>query len=78
MVAFEGIVPSLDRRYRETESPLQSERIEEYMTLRPCPACNGARLKPESLAVTVGGINIDHGHRAVGARGARLDRRASS
>jgi excinuclease ABC subunit A len=59
MMAFEGIVPGLERRYRETESALMKERIEGYMTQRPCPACKGARLKPESLAVTVGGVNID-------------------
>ena len=63
MMAFEGIIAGLDRRYRETESSLQRERIEEYMTLRPCPTCNGARLKPESLAVTVANINI---HTATG------------
>jgi excinuclease ABC subunit A len=58
MLAFEGIVPSLQRRYRETDSAQQRERIEEYMSFRPCPACEGARLKPEVLAVTVGGLNI--------------------
>jgi excinuclease ABC subunit A len=58
MLTFEGIVPSLERRYRETDSSQQRERIEEYMSFRPCPACNGARLKPEVLAVTVGGLNI--------------------
>jgi excinuclease ABC subunit A len=58
MLAFEGIVPSLQRRYRETDSGQQRERIEEYMSFRPCPACNGARLKPEVLAVTVGGLNV--------------------
>ena len=58
MLAFEGIVPSLERRYRETDSGQQRERIEEYMSFRPCPACQGARLKPEVLAVTVGGLNI--------------------
>src|SRR6185503_19792779 len=58
MLAFEGIVPSLERRYRETDSAYQKERIEEYMTLRPCPECHGARLKPTSLAVTVGDRNI--------------------
>jgi excinuclease ABC subunit A len=46
------------RRSRETDSSQQRERIEEYMSLRPCPVCNGARLKPEVLAVTVGGKNI--------------------
>jgi excinuclease ABC subunit A len=58
MLAFEGIVPSLQRRYRETDSSQQRERIEEYMSFRPCPACGGARLKPEVLAVTVGARNI--------------------
>ncbi len=58
MLAFEGIVPSLERRYKETDSSQQRERIEEYMSFRPCPACNGARLKPEVLAVTVGERNI--------------------
>jgi excinuclease ABC subunit A len=54
MLAFEGIVPSLERRYRDTDSSQQRERIEEYMSFRPCPVCKGARLKPEVLAVTVG------------------------
>src|SRR5581483_1714716 len=58
MIAFEGIVSSLQRRYRETDSSSQRERIEEYMAFRPCPVCKGARLKPEVLAVTVGGRNI--------------------
>ncbi|MDX6544720.1 MAG: excinuclease subunit, partial [Gaiellales bacterium] len=58
MLAFEGIVPGLERRYRETDSALQKERIEEYMTLKPCPQCKGARLRDTSLAVTVGGLNI--------------------
>jgi excinuclease ABC subunit A len=58
MLAFEGLVPSLERRYRETDSSQQRERIEEYMSFRPCPACKGARLKPEVLAVTVGDRNI--------------------
>ena len=50
---FEGIVPNLERRYRETESDIAREKIEEYMTLRPCPECKGARLRPESRAVLV-------------------------
>jgi excinuclease ABC subunit A len=57
-MAFEGIVKSLERRYRETDSAQQRERIEEYMSFRPCPACAGARLKPEVLAVTVGEFSI--------------------
>jgi excinuclease ABC subunit A len=55
---FEGILPNLERRYRETDSDLAREKIEEYMSLRPCPACKGARLKPESRAVLVGGVAI--------------------
>src|SRR3989440_331804 len=58
MLSFEGIVPSPDGRYRETDSSQQRERIEEYMSFRPCPVCKGARLKPEVLAVTVGGLSI--------------------
>jgi excinuclease ABC subunit A len=58
MLAFDGIVASLERRYKETDSSQQRERIEEYMSFRPCPVCKGARLKPEVLAVTVGGISI--------------------
>jgi excinuclease ABC subunit A len=55
---FEGIVPNLERRYRETDSDLAREKIEEYMSLVPCPACKGARLRPESRAVLVGGVAI--------------------
>ena len=57
-MAFEGIVRNLERRYRETDSGQQRERIEEYMSFRPCPECHGARLKPAVLAVTVGGRSI--------------------
>src|SRR5439155_6193229 len=55
---FEGIVPNLQRRYRETDSEWTRERIEEFMSVRPCPACGGARLRPESRAVLVGGTSI--------------------
>jgi excinuclease ABC subunit A len=58
MLSFEGIVKSLERRYRETDSSQIRERLEEYMSFRACPACGGARLKPEVLAVTIGGRNI--------------------
>ncbi len=58
MTIFEGIVPNLERRYRETDSEYMRAWIEEYMAERPCPACNGARLKPSTLAVRVGGLNI--------------------
>jgi excinuclease ABC subunit A len=58
MLSFEGLVSNLQRRYRDTDSSSMRERIEEYMSFRPCPECNGARLKPEVLAVTVGDLNI--------------------
>ena len=57
-MAFEGILRNLERRYRETDSGQQRERIEEYMSFRPCPDCHGARLKPAVLAVTVGDRSI--------------------
>jgi excinuclease ABC subunit A len=66
---FEGIIPSLERRYRETDSDFAREKIEEYMTLRPCPECEGARLRPESRAVLVAGTPI-HEFTALSARAA--------
>ncbi|HEX6752231.1 MAG TPA: excinuclease ABC subunit UvrA [Solirubrobacterales bacterium] len=57
-VRFEGIVNQLQRRYEETDSEVNRERIESYMAEQPCPDCDGARLRPESLAVKVGGISI--------------------
>jgi excinuclease ABC subunit A len=55
---FEGIIPSLERRYRETGSDGMKEQYEEYMTETPCEACHGQRLKPEALCVTVGERSI--------------------
>ena len=55
---YEGIVPWLQRRHTESESDWSREQVEQYMREVACPACGGARLKPESLAVTVGGMNI--------------------
>ena len=55
---FEGVIPDLERRYKETESEYIREEIQEYMSMTPCPACKGARLKPESLSVKVGGKSI--------------------
>ncbi len=55
---FEGIIPNLERRYKETDSEFSREKIEEYMSVRPCPACKGSRLRPESRAVLVGGLGI--------------------
>ena len=57
-VRFEGIVNNLGRRYDETDSDAVRERVEGYMAEQPCPDCGGARLRPESLAVQVGGISI--------------------
>ncbi len=56
---FEGIVKNLERRYRETDSEWTREKIEEFMSLRACPVCGGARLRAESRAVTVGGTRIE-------------------
>jgi excinuclease ABC subunit A len=56
--AFEGVVPWLERRHTDAESDRSRELIEGYMREVPCPACGGARLRPASLAVTVGGANI--------------------
>ncbi|MET0305484.1 MAG: excinuclease ABC subunit UvrA [Solirubrobacterales bacterium] len=57
-VRFEGIVNNLERRYEETDSESNRERIESYMAEQPCPDCKGARLRPESLGVTVGGLSL--------------------
>jgi len=55
---YEGVIPNLERRYRETSSDYIRREIDRYMAPRLCPACKGKRLKPESLAVTVGGLSI--------------------
>ncbi|HVR47884.1 MAG TPA: excinuclease ABC subunit UvrA [Candidatus Binatia bacterium] len=57
--SFEGVVNNLQRRYKETSSEYVKEEIEKFMSASTCPACHGARLKPEALAVTVGGRNVD-------------------
>jgi excinuclease ABC subunit A len=57
--SFEGVVNNLQRRYAETSSESVKEDIERYMSASNCPSCKGARLKPEALAVTIGGVNID-------------------
>lgn len=57
-VAFEGLIRNVERRYRETGSELSKQEYETFMQITPCPACHGQRLKPESLAVTVGEKNI--------------------
>lgn len=55
---FEGVIPNLERRYRETQSDWSKQDIEGYMRNVPCPVCRGKRLKPETLAVTVGEKSI--------------------
>jgi excinuclease ABC subunit A len=55
---FEGVVPQLRRQHTTSMSSAVRESVEQYMSLRPCPTCDGARLKPEVLAVTVGGLSI--------------------
>ncbi len=55
---YEGIIPNLERRFKETESEFIREDLQKYMAPRPCPTCHGARLKPEALAVTIAGRNI--------------------
>ena len=56
--AFEGVANNLERRYQETQSDASRREIEEFMGECPCPACGGRRLRPEALAVTVGGLSI--------------------
>lgn len=56
--AFEGVIPNLERRYRETSSEYIRNKISEFMSDRPCPTCHGSRLRPEALAVTIGDRNI--------------------
>ncbi len=56
--AFEGVVPNLERRFRETESEFIKTELNKYMSVLPCPTCSGTRLKPESLAVTIADKNI--------------------
>jgi excinuclease ABC subunit A len=58
MSPFEGVVPNLERRYLETESEEIRSWLGQFMTMRPCPTCRGARLRPETLAVKVGGRSI--------------------
>jgi excinuclease ABC subunit A len=56
---YEGVIPMLERRHKETDSPAIRAEIEKYMSVHPCPACNGRRLRPEALAVTVKNKAID-------------------
>jgi excinuclease ABC subunit A len=56
--AFEGIIPNMERRYRETDSAWSREELERYQNSRPCGTCNGYRLKPEALAVKIAGLHV--------------------
>ena len=55
---FEGVIPNLERRWRDTESAWMREEIERYMSAKPCPSCEGYRLKPTSLSVKIDGLHI--------------------
>ena len=67
---YEGVVPWVQRRHTESDSDRVRDVIEGYMRLVPCPACGGARLRPASLAVTIGGKNIfEVGEMSISRRG---------
>ncbi len=55
---FEGVIPNMERRYRETDSSWSREEMERFQNNRPCGSCNGYRLKPEALAVKIGGLHV--------------------
>jgi excinuclease ABC subunit A len=71
-VPFEGIIPQIERRHKETGSDYVRSQLEAYLSQRPCPQCKGARLKPEALAVTIGGRNIEEVTRLSVAEAARF------
>ena len=55
---FEGVIPNMERRYRETDSAWSREEMERYQNNRPCGACGGYRLRPEALAVKIAGLHV--------------------
>ncbi len=57
-IAFEGVIPNLERRYKETQSDYMRNEIEKYMVEQQCEECHGTRLRPEALAVSIGEVNI--------------------
>ncbi len=68
--SYEGVIPLLERRYKDTDSAAVRQEIEKYMSVHTCPACKGRRLRPEALSVTVGGEAIDRlSARTVGEMG---------
>ena len=78
MAPLEGVVTSLERRYLETDSEYSRERIEEYMSVRPCPECDGARLRPGEPRRQGRRPRHPRVHAQVGARGDRVARRAGA
>ena len=55
---FEGIIPMVRRRYKEASTDMMRDQFEEFMSVKPCSACHGSRLRPEALAIKVGGLDI--------------------
>ena len=77
---FEGVLPNMERRFRETDSAWVREELGRYQSAKTCEVCDGARLKPEALAVKIAGKQHQRGRGAVDRRGRRLvlrDRRDS-
>ena len=71
---FEGVIPNLERRWKETDSSWAREEIERYMSATPCERCNGHRLKPEALAVKIDGSEHLAGDRVLDPQGGSLVR----
>jgi excinuclease ABC subunit A len=65
---FEGVIPNMERRYRETDSAWVREEFERYQNNRPCGTCHGYRLKPEALAVKIAGLHVGRSCRCRSAR----------
>ena len=68
---FEGVIPNMERRFRETDSAWVREELARYQTTSPCEACKGKRLKPEALAVKIDGLNISEVTRLLDRPGRR-------
>ena len=71
---FEGVLPNLERRYRETDNPWVREDLSRYQAEKPCPACKGHRLKPEALSVKIAGRHIGEANERLDPQGARVVR----
>ncbi len=72
---FEGVMPNLERRWRETDSAWVREELERFQSSKPCEVCNGHRLKPEALAVKIDGLHISEVDADVDRPGGGLVRR---